>query len=219
MSKTSTLDGYLIKLGIECEKNGSKNGKEENASSCTMFKFLGKRTYDVSIPDTTVTTQRKLKTSTSFKSTTTLTPRTTQVTGIPIPPPTNARTLIIIIIGVGATLVLVLCGIIVWCFFWRRKGHSNNNNNRNSDGNHALLDDPNYQNPDELPGRRATSVNGSASNLTYLQPIDANIAFNGVRKRPHDPGYDYPSVNLNTLSQVSPTLFSAFLYIRRRLYL
>ena len=111
-----------------------------------------------------------------------------------------AMTLIIIIIGVGATLALVVCGILVWCCCTRRKGQSNKN--RNSDGGrHALLNDPNYQTPDEYPGRRSAS--GSANNLTYLQPVDANIPMNGIRSRPRDPGYDYPSVSVHSSSSVS----------------
>ena len=70
--------------------------------------------------------------------------------------------------------------------------------NRNSGGGRALLDDPNYQTPDEFPGARSSSQHGSANNLTYLQPIDANVRFNGT-KRPQGPGpvFEYPSVKFH----------------------
>lgn len=163
------LQGKLIKLNIDCVRPKPQDD-DEGLSSCTIFKFLGKRKYtaDITVPPTYTT--RKSTSRTSHVTDIVTTTKDSYIIHTTSPTPRSKivrSTLIIIIIAVGATLFVVLLGILLWCCCWKK---------RKGDRGQSLLSrnsDANYQNPNSFPGPRPSTHGGSANNLTYLQPIDA----------------------------------------------
>lgn len=155
--KKSNYEGHLVKLEIKCTKGN------QNLQSCTVFKFLGKREYAATIGTPTKPSTKPRTKSSKPKAT----PKTKEFTIKTTS--TKARKemsrgkteknnmLILIIIVVAGVLSLLVVVIVIWCCCRKRKSRRNQNH-----GTATLLshgEDPNYQNPNNLPGRHSTEVN------------------------------------------------------------